>query len=140
MCSINVLEMKVIMGKKKEEVGGKEEEEVLTRMKVWSIRSQSLHSGFQVSKRSYLPPQFQPHSSPAHLPHPFASSVPATFIFVVFLNCTRHTPIQWLSLNLFSKPQMLYLQIFAGMFSLVSLSVCSNVTFSTKLSLPLSPI
>ena len=51
MCSINVLEMKVIMGKKKkEEVGGKEEEEVLTRMKAWSIRSQSLNSGFQVSK------------------------------------------------------------------------------------------
>lgn len=52
MCSINVLEMKVIMGKKKEkeEVRGKEEEEVLTRMKAWAIRSQSLHSGFQVSK------------------------------------------------------------------------------------------
>jgi len=52
MCSVNVLEMKVIMGKKKEkeEVGGKEEEEVLTRMKAWSVRSQSLNSGFQVSK------------------------------------------------------------------------------------------
>lgn len=134
--------MKVIMGKKKEKekVGGKEEEGTLTRMKVWSIRSQSLHSGFQVSKGSSLPPQSQPHSSPAHLPHPFASSVPATFIFVVFLDCTRHTPMLWLSSNLFSKPQMLYLEIFAGIFSSVSLSVCSNVTFSTKFSLPLSPI